>query len=60
MSIKGYKSQGTNKELPGRVMDPPLVTSGVIRSNLPPQVQLAYGPNPELRKGYELAKTNVD
>ena len=50
MSIKGYKSQGTNKELPGRVMDPPLVTSGVIRSNLPPQVQLAYGPNPELRK----------
>lgn len=37
----------------GRVSDPPLVTVGVEKTNLPPQVQLAYGPNPQLRVGYE-------
>lgn len=36
-----------------RVSDPPLVTIGVERTNLPPKVQLTYGPNPNLRKGYE-------
>jgi len=36
-----------------RVLDPPNVTIGAQDSNLPPQVQLAFGPNPELRKGYE-------
>jgi len=30
--------------------DPPCVTMGVIHSNVPPAVQLAYGPNPNLRK----------
>jgi len=34
----------------GRVTDPPQVTAGVYRTNLPPRVQLAYGPNPSLRK----------
>jgi len=32
-----------------RVIDPPQVTAGVYKTNLPPQVQLAYGPNPNLR-----------
>ena len=39
-----------------RIMDPPFVTAGLQAANyfnLPPAVQLAYGPNPELRKGYE-------
>lgn len=40
-------------ETPGRVIDPPLVTSGVIRTNLQPSAQLAFGPNPKLREGYE-------
>lgn len=33
-----------------RVPDPPFVTLGFERSNLPPEVQLAFGPNPALRK----------
>jgi len=37
-------------DLPGRAMDPPMVTAGVIKTNLQPHTQLAYGPNPELRK----------
>ena len=37
-------------ETDGRVTDPPLVTSGVVSTNLPPKVQLAFGPNPLLRK----------
>ncbi len=36
-----------------RCSDPPLVTIGVTKTNLPPQTQLAYGPNPKLRVGYE-------
>jgi SAM-dependent methyltransferase len=36
-----------------RASDPPLVTIGVEKTNIPPQTQLAYGPNPELRRGYE-------
>lgn len=36
-----------------RAPDPPCVTAGISQTNLPPQVQLAYGPNPELRVGYE-------
>ena len=39
-----------------RVADPPLVTIGAEKTNLPPEVQLAYGPNPELRFGYENRK----
>jgi len=35
------------------VTDPPGVTIGTSKTNLPPKVQLAFGPNPELRKGYE-------
>jgi SAM-dependent methyltransferase len=38
------------EETKGRVVDPPLVTVGEHRTNLPPEVQLAYGPNPALRK----------
>ena len=34
----------------GRMADPPLVTCGVIQTNLPPKVQLDFGPNPNLRK----------
>ena len=30
--------------------DPPSVTADYQRTNLPPEVQLAYGPNPALRK----------
>ena len=37
----------------GRCIDPPLVTLGVEKTNLPPAQQLAYGPNPKLREGYE-------
>jgi len=33
-----------------RASDPPLVTMGVAHTNLAPQTQLAFGPNPELRK----------
>jgi SAM-dependent methyltransferase len=33
-----------------RVPDPPFCTIGYERSNLPPEVQLSYGPNPALRK----------
>jgi len=40
-------------ETMGRVIDPPMVTAGVQDSNLPPSVQLAYGPNPKLREGYD-------
>jgi len=36
-----------------RASDPPLVTIGLEKTNLPPQTQLAYGPNPSLRRGYE-------
>lgn len=36
-----------------RAYDPPLVTIGAEKTNLPPATQLAYGPNPELRRGYE-------
>jgi len=38
------------QETSGRVNDPPLVTIGEIKTNLPPKNQLAYGPNPALRK----------
>ena len=34
----------------GRVSDPPLVTIGASQTNLKPEIQLAYGPNPKLRK----------
>jgi 2-polyprenyl-3-methyl-5-hydroxy-6-metoxy-1,4-benzoquinol methylase len=40
-------------ETPGRAIDPPLVTAGVTKTNLQPHTQLAFGPNPELRIGYE-------
>jgi len=43
-------------ETRGRVIDPPMVTAGVQESNLPPKVQLAFGPNPKLRVGYEQGK----
>lgn len=33
-----------------RMVDPPGVTIGLEKSNLPPQVKLSYGPNPKLRK----------
>ena len=33
-----------------RPLDPPLVTLGAEQTNLPPEIQLAYGPNPKLRK----------
>jgi SAM-dependent methyltransferase len=33
-----------------RAADSPMVTLGSIHTNLPPEVQLAYGPNPALRK----------
>ena len=33
-----------------RASDPPNVTIGVEHTNLPPKTQLAYGPNPNLRK----------
>jgi len=36
-----------------RAPDPPMVTLGVTKTNLPPEQQLAFGPNPELRKKYE-------
>jgi SAM-dependent methyltransferase len=36
-----------------RITDPPMVTIGAQKTNLPPEQQLAFGPNPELRKGYE-------
>ena len=37
-----------------RAPDPPFVTVGYDgRGSLPPEMQLHYGPNPELRKGYE-------
>ena len=36
-----------------RVSDPPLVTLGIEKTNLPPATLLDYGPNPDLRKGYE-------
>ena len=32
------------------VIDPPCVTIGHVKTNLPPEVQLAFGPNPDLRK----------
>lgn len=35
-----------------RIMDPPFVTAGLQPSSLPPQVQLAFGPNPKLREKY--------
>jgi SAM-dependent methyltransferase len=41
-----------HETLMGRVQDPPSVTAGVYQTNLPPIVQLAYGPNPKLREGY--------
>ena len=40
------------------VTDPPGVTIGLTETNLPPQVQLAFGPNPTLREGYERNKSN--
>lgn len=36
-----------------RVPDPPSVTVGLKNTDLPPEIQLAYGPNPQLRVGYE-------
>ena len=36
-----------------RAVDPPSVTIGMEKSNLPPAVKLAFGPNPKLREGYE-------
>ena len=41
------------EETSGRLTDPPLVTAGVHKTNLPPKIELAYGPNPDLRRGYE-------
>jgi len=38
-----------------RIEDPPMVVIGDTITNLPPQIQLACGPNPELRKKYERA-----
>jgi SAM-dependent methyltransferase len=39
---------------PSRAPDPPFVTIGYEgRGSLLPEVQLAYGPNPKLREGYE-------
>ena len=42
-----------HEETMPRVPDPPFVTVGLSKTNLPPETQLAFGPNPELRKGYE-------
>ena len=39
-----------HEETDDRVTDPPGVTAGFGVTNLPPEVQLAYGPNPNLRK----------
>ena len=36
-------------------MDPPGVTVGIRQTNIPPQTQLAFGPNPKLREGYEVS-----
>jgi len=33
-----------------RVPDPPTVTIGNAETNLPPEVLIPYGPNPDLRK----------
>lgn len=41
-----------HEELPGRNVDPPMVTVGGYKTNLPPKTQLACGPNPKLREGY--------
>ena len=38
------------QETSGRVNDPPMVTIGEVKTNLPPRNELAYGPNPALRK----------
>jgi hypothetical protein len=38
------------EETGSMVKDPPHVTCGYQRTNLSPEVQLAYGPNPKLRK----------
>ncbi len=42
-----------HEELPGRNPDPPMVVTGVYGTDIPPKVQLAFGPNPKLREGYE-------
>lgn len=42
-----------HEELPGRVSDPPFATAGLYQTDIPPKVQLAFGPNPKLREGYE-------
>ncbi len=36
-----------------RIPDPPGVTLGMQHTDLPPETQLAFGPNPKLRIGYE-------
>jgi len=36
-----------------RASDPPCVTIGASKTNLPPDIQLAFGPNPELRDKYK-------
>ena len=38
------------EELPGRCTDPPLVTINVLQTNLPPRVQMNFGPNPSFRR----------
>jgi len=38
-----------------RVPDPPMITIRALETNLPPLYPLGFGPNPELRKGYERA-----
>ena len=45
-----------HEETGDRLADPPSVTIGIQRTNLPPEVQLDFGPNPELRKKYAKRK----
>jgi len=43
-------SNNWHEETDQRAADPPGVTAGLQHTNLPPKVQLAFGPNPALRK----------
>ena len=53
-----------HEETEDRVADPPGVTAGFGVTNLPPEVQLAFGPNPNLRKppgkGLEVVKDDTN
>jgi SAM-dependent methyltransferase len=40
-----------------RASDPPFVTAGIHKTNLPPECQLAFGPNPKLRKPHGIYTT---